>query len=673
MKKLFLLFIMAFLSLITLEANASSIWFINPVNGQTVTGDGFGSSQTTVPLNLQYNQQAISPYYVKLFAAPKGTYQSNQGEGIPQWFYLEPGTYSWRLELWEGNGLGQYFKTAEQTITFYVKHTITVSNNFYGGNINIDNVIKASGSNAIKFTGDNLLIGAIDQTYNGQYYLWNQNGTNNSVWKKKPMNGTFANIYGGTPRNFNYTVVSNDNGAEIQAAMRARYDITRNDQSLEFGNTFNSANVQVIEGNDLLAPSPQTVGGVSYNFVNWSDGLTDNPRTIYSGGTFTAKYKAIHKSDDASAFSNNGQRKLIETKSGSTTWLHQVYTSLGHIWIEHSSNYGSSWILGNNGQPLDGSAGGKNPSIAYTNDSWNNYNYIGVVWQQPYNSTYKIVGMTFSQNTSSSTIPGFASEVRTLHTESSDAYSVNANPNFVLAGAAFGPYLVTFERKSTSGSWQPGINWLVGHIEDVAQSYDGPFGYVEANGLVSGTNSSSINIQMSPYPDYNTSIDIAVNLLRQQGSPGTIYSHFLFLTKANGYWQYTQYDDGMISYNSPVNSAPSIVSLNDYVYSACWIEYTDMTFYFYDSGVRYYFGSNGSGAVSCSINRGGGNSNGGFAGWSIGGTNRSIRFDNGIPVTSSIRNLSTTGRYVQVGNGTGSDLSNMYVSSFYPTSSPYYF
>ncbi|MGA9292102.1 MAG: T9SS type A sorting domain-containing protein, partial [Ignavibacteriaceae bacterium] len=42
-------------------------------------------------------------------------------------------------------------------------------------------------------------------------------------------------------------------------------------------------------------------------------------------------------------------------------------------------------------------------------------------------------------------------------------------------------------------------------------------------------------------------------------------------------------------------------------------------------------------------------------------------------VTSSIRNLSTTGRYVQVGNGTGSDLSNMYVSSFYPTSSPYYF
>jgi hypothetical protein len=35
--------------------------------------------------------------------------------------------------------------------------------------------------------------------------------------------------------------------------------------------------------------------------------------------------------------------------------------------------------------------------------------------------------------------------------------------------------------------------------------------------------------------------------------------------------------------------------------------------------------------------------------------------------------LSTSGKYVQAGNGAGSDLSNMYVSSFYPFTSPYYF
>ncbi|MGB8320530.1 MAG: S8 family serine peptidase, partial [Ignavibacteriaceae bacterium] len=133
-------------------------------------------------------------------------------------------------------------------------------------------------------------------------------------------------------------------------------------------------------GSSLKAIPPNN----NWSFYKWNDNTTSNPRTLTANFTGYAIFKAIHKSDDAIAFSNNGQRRLIETKSGSTTWLHQVYTSLGHVWIEHSSNNGSSWIIGNNGQPLDGSAGGKNPSIAYTNDSWNNYNYIGVVWQQPY-------------------------------------------------------------------------------------------------------------------------------------------------------------------------------------------------------------------------------------------------------------------------------------------------
>ena len=416
--------------------------------------------------------------------------------------------------------------------------------------------------------------------------------------------------------------------------------------------------------------------GRQYVFGGWSDGNTLNPRTVTDNLTVSALYKVIHKSNDATAFSNNSQRKLIETKSGSTTWLHQVYTNsingVSHVWLEHSSDGGSTWILGNNGL-LDNGSGGKNPSIAYTHNS--DYNYIGVVWQQPSGSHYAICGKIFNQYIGSSDIPHPMDEASyTIFTEPSDAYSVNANPNLVLTAGAFGPFFITYERKSTSGSLQPGVNWVVGHIRDIALGgWDGPFGSIESNGIISGTNASSIDIQMSPYPDYNNSNDVSVNLLRQQGSPGTIYSHFLYLTNANGYWEYSQYDDGMISYNSNVNFSPSIVSLNDYVYSACWIEYTDMAFYFYDNHIRYYFGSSGSGAVSCSINRGGGNSNSGSAAWSIGGTNRSIRFDNGIPVTSSIRNLSTTGRYVQVGDGAGTDLSNMRVSSFYPSTSPYYF
>jgi len=129
----------------------------------------------------------------------------------------------------------------------------------------------------------------------------------------------------------------------------------------------------------------------------------------------------------------------------------------------------------------------------------------------------------------------------------------------------------------------------------------------------------------------------------------------------------------MISYNASVNFSPSITTLPSYIYGATWIEYGQMVYYSLNYLVRYYYGSS---VQSCSINRGGGNSNGGFVVWSQNSPswiNKSIRFDNGSPVSASISTLSTTGKYLQAGNGAGSDLSNMYVSSFYPISSPYYF
>jgi hypothetical protein len=362
MKRFFLLFVIVFL-LIAAKSNASSIWFNNPVNGQTITGAGFGSSQTTVPLNLQWNRQTNKSYYEKLFCSPYPTQQSNIGDGISQWWYLPAGTYTWRLELWEYNELGQAFKAAEETITFYVKHTITVSNNFYGGNINIDNVTKVSGSSITKFTGDNLALGAIDQTYNGQYYLWNQNGTNNSVWKKKPMNGTFANINGGNPRNFNYTVASNDNGAEIQGALRKRFSITRNDQSLESGNTFNSANLQVIEGNGLLAPSPQIVSGITYTFIDWSDGVTENPRIISSSTSpLTARYKAHLGSTNNSVTYKFWQSRIASHYDAATDQKQcMAYESNGEIWACYRNNPANAW--GNEVRLSTGNGNNAYPSV----------------------------------------------------------------------------------------------------------------------------------------------------------------------------------------------------------------------------------------------------------------------------------------------------------------------
>ncbi|HOV24519.1 MAG TPA: T9SS type A sorting domain-containing protein, partial [Candidatus Marinimicrobia bacterium] len=263
--------------------------------------------------------------------------------------------------------------------------------------------------------------------------------------------------------------------------------------------------------------------------------------------------------------------------------------------------------------------------------------------------------------------------VTTLFTEPNDAYaSVNANPNLVLARGYTSPYLVTFERKSTSGSLQPGINWLVGHTEDCGQRYLGPFGLPEEQGIITGTNANTTNVQLSIWPNTNM---LDINLVQQAGATGAIYSHWISLYENLGNWNYYQFDDGMISYPS-ANKSPSITSLPNCLYSACWIEVQNMAFYYLGNpSVRYYYGVYGS---SCSINRGGGTSSSGFAVWSqqpSSGTklNKSIRFDGGYPVSSSIQPLSTTGKYVQVGNGATSNHSYMYVSSFYPNSLPYYF
>ncbi len=122
-----LLLIFALILVFSNKAISQSIWFVNPTNGADVTSL---YSESQVAMNLQYYWQRSSnvnliTYYIKLFADPIGTYQSNQGSGIPQWFYLTPGTYSWRLELYEGDGIQGSTKTAEQTISFNVKHYLT--------------------------------------------------------------------------------------------------------------------------------------------------------------------------------------------------------------------------------------------------------------------------------------------------------------------------------------------------------------------------------------------------------------------------------------------------------------------------------------------------------------------------------------------------------------------
>ncbi len=440
MKKIFLLFIVTFLSSFTVKVNASSIGFVHPYNGETVTSTGFASTQTTIPVNLQWNQSAHNPFYIKLFCSPYPTQQSNVGgDGISQWWYLPAGTYNWRLELWEGNILGQYFKTAEQTITFYVKHSISATNNFGGGVINIDGGQTSSGSKAYKLIGENLTVGAIDQSY-GNYYVWNQSGVNNSYWQKKLMGEQFNLLPNSTPRNYNYAVASNDNGADIQGVLKKRFNISRNDQT-EFDGTVAAGVVAyAVDQNNgqISAPLTKIVNGRNYDFYAWSDGDINNPKTIpnVTGNvTQTALYKARLLSSVINGFSSNSQSKVVKTDNG---YLHKVYESSGSVWYMRSTNNGTSWQQIQSVNPVGTNA--KYPSIAYSADG---LDYIYITYQiDRDNFPYIYEGVILAQYND---ITGAKNWERTVYDLSSYSYDVKP-----VVGAGNNGGIVVFKPTSTS-------------------------------------------------------------------------------------------------------------------------------------------------------------------------------------------------------------------------------
>lgn len=203
---------------------SQSIGFASPLNGQTITNTNSLATETTIPVDFEYSY-STTPFppaysigsFIKLIANST-TYSTAEGGTIPGYFQLGAGSYTWRIELWEQYS-GESFtrKTAEQTITFYVKHSIAVHNNFGGGSIEIDGITTSS-STVYKFSGENLLVGAIDQTYSSREQVWNTSGTNNSYWQRKGKNQlNFIDLSGATSRTYNYTVASNDNGSNIQA------------------------------------------------------------------------------------------------------------------------------------------------------------------------------------------------------------------------------------------------------------------------------------------------------------------------------------------------------------------------------------------------------------------------------------------------------------------------
>jgi len=314
MKKNFYFLLVAILSLTGLQINAQSISFTNPTNGSTITSTGYASTASSVPVFFsRYYNTTPYPPRTSLYSAIKlithnTTYDSRDGD-IPQWFYLESNTYSWRLELWEFFlGGSSWEKTAEQTITFYVKYPVTSLNSFVGGLINVDNQQRPHGYTINKLKNEVLQAGAIDQNFDGYNRVWNQSGINNSIWQRKQMGqNQFIDLTGATTRNYNYTVGLSDNGVQIQAALRKickpnfqNSFVGGSDGGvIKVNNTqYNSPTTQfdVVELNPISATALyQVINEIGYSFHHWDDNSTTATKTFNpnSTQTYTAYYTGI--------------------------------------------------------------------------------------------------------------------------------------------------------------------------------------------------------------------------------------------------------------------------------------------------------------------------------------------------------------------------------------------
>lgn len=88
-----------------------------------------------------------------------------------------------------------------------------------------------------------------------------------------------------------------------------------------------------------------------------------NPNAIVN-----ANLKGTQLSNTSTTYNNTSQNKFLKTSDG---YLHNVYESLGDVYYEKSSDGGTTWVIMNDGKPINpfpdyGEA--KSPSIACSND-----------------------------------------------------------------------------------------------------------------------------------------------------------------------------------------------------------------------------------------------------------------------------------------------------------------
>ena len=179
---------------------------------------------------------------------------------------------------------------------YYKLPGVTVKNSFDGVSAGVLKVDGATYNSGVQFNWspyENHTAEAIDQSYAGYdriFQEWRRNGQGISQQRSISINSD-AGV-----GNITYEA---DFKKRVNITVRNNFAGTGNGGIIKVnGNNVNSPyTMQMMEKDNLTiqAITPQTYNGIDYNFVNWSDGSTANPRTVTPSvhTTYTANFNII--------------------------------------------------------------------------------------------------------------------------------------------------------------------------------------------------------------------------------------------------------------------------------------------------------------------------------------------------------------------------------------------
>jgi len=157
---------------------------------------------------------------------------------------------------------------------------------------------------------------------------------------------------------------------------------------------FYSVKVDAVQDVTLQLTGVPTGRSHKFYFQNWSGtnanfqnaNLNESPVVFtLDGATAQANLKGTQLTNTSFTESKSGQRGFLEDHVNG--YLHNVYESMGSVWYERSTNNGTTWILMNNGHPINSGGNGKSPSICenlsvpglFIVYQCNNFPYDGIV------------------------------------------------------------------------------------------------------------------------------------------------------------------------------------------------------------------------------------------------------------------------------------------------------